>query len=84
MSNPVARRENHVNFYNRYLLLLTDYTDEQVDRVCSNRWGVVGPEKGHISNAECGDWSGRDPEKGRMSVAGRGWWMLGEGHVAAG
>jgi hypothetical protein len=33
MSGPVAQRENHVNFYNRYLLLLEDeYTDEQAGR----------------------------------------------------
>jgi hypothetical protein len=32
MLNPVARRDNQVNFYNKYLSLLTEYTDEQADR----------------------------------------------------
>jgi hypothetical protein len=43
----VARRDNHINFYNRYLLLLEEkYTYKQTDRVCCNRLGVVGPGKG--------------------------------------
>jgi hypothetical protein len=52
MSSPVAWRDSDVNFYNKYLLL-TEYTDEQAGRVCGNLCGVVVPEKGHISNAEC-------------------------------
>jgi hypothetical protein len=32
MSVPAARRENHVNFYNEYLLLLEEHTDEQAGR----------------------------------------------------
>jgi hypothetical protein len=32
MSNPVKWRDKQVNFYNKYLLLLTEYTDEQADR----------------------------------------------------
>jgi hypothetical protein len=31
ISDPVAWRDNHVNFYNKYLFL-TDYTDEQAGR----------------------------------------------------
>jgi hypothetical protein len=52
MSNPVAQRDNHVNFHNKHLLL-TEYTDEQARRVCSNQCGVVVHEKDRISNAEC-------------------------------
>jgi hypothetical protein len=37
MSGPVARRDNHVNFYNKYLLLLEEYTDGQEGRVCGNQ-----------------------------------------------
>jgi hypothetical protein len=33
MLNPVVRSENHVNFYNKYLLLLTEYTDRQAECV---------------------------------------------------
>jgi hypothetical protein len=47
MSNLVARKYNHVNFYNKYLLLL-EYTDEQGSRACHNRSGR-GPEKGCMS-----------------------------------
>jgi hypothetical protein len=32
MSNLVARRNNYLNFYNKYILLLTEYTDEQSGR----------------------------------------------------
>jgi hypothetical protein len=32
-----TRRENHINFYNRYLLLLEEeYRDEEASRFCSN------------------------------------------------
>lgn len=35
--SSVAWRDNHVNFYNRYLLLLDEeYTDKQASRVYSN------------------------------------------------
>jgi hypothetical protein len=34
MSNPVARGDNHINFYNKYLLLLTKYTDKQGRTAC--------------------------------------------------
>jgi hypothetical protein len=50
MLDPVAWRDNHVNFYNRYLLLLEEeYTGEQASRVYSNQclmatvtWLVLG------------------------------------------
>jgi hypothetical protein len=42
-----TQRDNHVNFYNRYLLLLEEeYTDKQASRVYGNQWGIVGPWKG--------------------------------------
>jgi hypothetical protein len=38
------QRNNHVHFYNGYLLLLKEEdTGEQASRVCSNQWGIVGP-----------------------------------------
>jgi hypothetical protein len=53
MPNPVAWRDNHAIFCNKYLMLLTEYTDEQAGRVCGNWGGAVGPEKVRISNAVC-------------------------------
>jgi hypothetical protein len=39
-----AQRENHVHFYNTYLLLIEEeYTDEQASKVCGNQWGTVWP-----------------------------------------
>jgi hypothetical protein len=37
--------DNQINFYNKYLLLLEEYRDEQAGRVCGNKCGVVGTEK---------------------------------------
>lgn len=39
------QRDNHVNFYKKYLLLLSEYAGEQAGRVCGNWCGVVGTEK---------------------------------------
>lgn len=33
----IAQRVNHANFYNKYLLLLEEYTDRQTVKVCNNR-----------------------------------------------
>jgi hypothetical protein len=32
----VAQGDNHANFYNKYLLLLEEYTDEQAGKVFNN------------------------------------------------
>jgi hypothetical protein len=42
MLDLVAQKDNHVNLYNKYLLLL-EYTDQQGSTVCDNRSGR-GPE----------------------------------------
>jgi hypothetical protein len=47
-----TRRDNHVNFFDRYVLLLEEeYTDEQAGRVCGNGRGTLGPLNGRNSKA---------------------------------
>jgi hypothetical protein len=42
-----TRRDNNMNFDNRYLLVLEEErTEKQASRVCSNRWGIVGSWEG--------------------------------------
>jgi hypothetical protein len=54
-SVPVAWRDNRVNFYNIYCCQKSIQTSRQESTACSNRWGIVGPEKGHISKEEITD-----------------------------
>jgi hypothetical protein len=52
MSVLVAWRDNHVNFYDRYSLLLKeDYTDEQASECAVTSEVLCDPEKGFNSKA---------------------------------
>jgi hypothetical protein len=68
MSVAVASRDNHVNFYNRHLLLLEEeYIDEQASRVCG------GPLQGLILKQgapdECRRSSGRSGQARARNVS---------------
>jgi hypothetical protein len=81
MSNPVARRDNHVKLQQMFIAIRMNITDEQGSRVCLMN---TGEKSLHSGLAWAID--GSDivvPEKGRLSETGRACWKPGEALVAA-
>jgi hypothetical protein len=75
MSDLVAQKHNHVNFYNKYLLLL-EYTDEHWSTACNN-WSGCGPEKSHMSEAGRTWWMPGDASVGGLPWAAAPWLWAG-------